>query len=116
MRSRRMAVGLACAMALCLASEGSAQSNQPKKTAEAPASFDPHDLTGIWSQDHPRNLPVVERYWNYEFSKEPPPMTDWGKAQFANAKSSFGEHTYPIAETNDPVYHNCTAPVRSSTR
>lgn len=113
MRSSLIAFGLACAMALCWPSVGSSQSNQAKKPVEAPAAstpFDPHDLTGIWSQEHPRNLPVVERYWNYEFSKEPPPMTDWGNAQFANAKSSFGEHTYPIAETNDPVYHNCTPP------
>lgn len=37
-------------------------------------------------------------------------MTAWGQAQFDTAKSSFGLHTYPLAETNDPLYHSCTPP------
>src|ERR1700722_19775096 len=37
-------------------------------------------------------------------------MTAWGQAQFDAAKSSFGLHTYPLAETNDPLYHSCTPP------
>jgi hypothetical protein len=88
----------------------SAQSKKPADASAPPAAFDPHDLSGLWNQDHPRNLPVVERFWNYEFTKEQPPMTPWGQAQFDAAKSSFGDHTFPLAETNDPLYHACTPP------
>jgi hypothetical protein len=110
MRSRLLGMALAFAIVLSCSFAASAQTKSPS-TAPAPsAPFDPHDLTGLWSQDHPRTAPVVERYWNYEFSKEPPPMTAWGQAQFDAAKSSFGLHTYPLAETNDPLYHNCTPP------
>ncbi len=35
-------------------------------------------------------------------------MTAWGMAQFNAAKTSFGPHAFPLAETNDPVYHTCT--------
>jgi hypothetical protein len=108
MRSRWLGTALALGIVLACCFPASAQT---KKTSDAPnasASFDPHDLSGIWSQEHPRNLPVVERYWNYELNKEEPPMTAWGQSQFAAAKSSFGQHTYPTADTNDPMYHSCT--------
>ena len=110
MRSRLRGGALALAIMLACSFSVSAQT---KKSSDAPAPsgpFDPHDLSGVWSQEHPRNLPVVERYWNYEFNKEEPPMTSWGQAQFNTAKSSFGQHTYPLAETNDPLYHDCTPP------
>ena len=113
MRARLLGIVLAVAIMLGCVAGASAQMTDTKKPADSKADnapFDPHDLNGVWSQEHPRNLPVVERYWNYEFTKEAPPMTDWGKSEFAKAKSSFGEHTYPIAETNDPLYHSCTPP------
>jgi len=37
-------------------------------------------------------------------------MTAWGEAQYKASKSSFGAHPYPLAETNDPVYHGCFPP------
>jgi hypothetical protein len=96
--------------ALCICSSAaSAQTKKPNDSA-APASFDPHDLSGLWNQNNPRNASVFERYWVYEFTKEAPPMTAWGQAQFNAAKSSFGAHTYPLAEVNDPLYHDCTPP------
>jgi len=49
-------------------------------------------------------------YWVYEFNVEEPPMTAWGEAQYKASKSSFGAHPYPLAETNDPVYHGCFPP------
>jgi hypothetical protein len=58
-------------------------------------------------QDHPRPNTVMERYWAYEFTLEEPPMTAWGQAQFKSAKPSFGPHAFPLAETNDPLYHTC---------
>ena len=110
MRSRPLVVVLALAMFLYCSFVASAQTKQPSAAPATSTPFDAHDLSGLWSQDHPRTAPVVDRYWNYEFSKEPPPMTAWGQAQFDAAKSSFGLHTYPLAETNDPLYHSCTPP------
>jgi len=110
MRSRPLGIVLAFAIVLSCSSAASAQTKPPFEAPTAPSSFNAHDLSGLWSQDHPRTAPVVDRYWNYEFSKEPPPMTAWGQAQFDAAKSSFGLHTYPLAETNDPLYHSCTPP------
>jgi hypothetical protein len=37
-------------------------------------------------------------------------MTAWGEAKFKEAKSSFGAHSYPLEETNDPVLHGCFPP------
>jgi hypothetical protein len=110
MRSRLLGTALALGFALAGSFSASAQTKKTSDPAAASGSFDPHDLSGVWSQEHPRNLPVVERFWNYEFNKEEPPMTAWGQAQFSAAKSSFGQHTYPLAETNDPLYHGCTPP------
>jgi hypothetical protein len=59
-------------------------------------------------QDHPAATGL--QYWVYQFNREEPPMTAWGEAQYKAAKSSFGSHAYPIAETNDPVYHGCFPP------
>ena len=49
----------------------------------------------------------MARYWTYKFTEDEPPMTPWGQAQFNAAKPSFGPHAFPLAETNDPVYHTC---------
>src|SRR3984893_11736424 len=110
MQSHLFGMVLAFAIFLGFSSAPSAQSKPSSEAPITPSAFNPHDLSGLWSQDHPRTAPVVDRYWNYEFSKEPPPMTAWGQAQVDAAKSSFGLHTYPLAETNDPLYHNCTPP------
>lgn len=83
---------------------------QAKPTSDTPKpaqSFDPHDLSGLWMDDHPRPNKVDERWWVYKFTKEEPPMNAWGQAQLDAAKTSFGPHPVPLAETNDPVYHTC---------
>jgi hypothetical protein len=85
-----------------------AQTKQPAQSIAGSGSFDPHDLSGVWMQDRPRLGKVVERYWIYELTLEEPPMTAWGEAQYKSHKSSFGTHAYPIAETNDPIYHGCS--------
>jgi len=110
MRSRSLGAVMAFAIFIIGSSAAFAQTKKAPETPGTSGSLDPHDLSGVWSQEHPRNMPVVERYWNYEFNKEEPPMTAWGQAQFNAAKSSFGQHTYPLAETNDPLYHDCTPP------
>jgi hypothetical protein len=93
----------------CL-STASAQIKQPSKAAKAPSSAQAHDLSGVWMEDRPRPQTVQERYWIYELTLEEPPMTAWGKAQYKAAKSSFGSRAVPLAETNDPVFRNCSPP------
>jgi hypothetical protein len=105
-------LGVACAsafvcMVLCCVSAASAQTPQPSKALKGPSSGQAHDLSGVWFDDHPRPHTVMERYWIYKFTLEEPPMTAWGEAKFKAAKSSFGSHPYPLAETNDPIYHTC---------
>ena len=85
----------------------SATDTQKSQKAPAASSFDPHDLSGIWMDDHARPNKVEERWWIYKFTADEPPMTAWGREQFAKNKSGFGEHPYPIKETNDPVYVSC---------
>ena len=101
---------VALAMVLSYSPAASSQTKPPSTPAKAPPAFDPHDLSGVWMQDRPRPGTVLERYWIYELTLEEPPMTEWGLAQFHAAKSSYGRHAVPIAETNDSVYHNCTPP------
>ena len=85
-----------------------AQSKQPYKESTAPNSGPAHDLSGVWMKDRP--AATADQYWVYEFSEAEPPMTAWGKTQYKAAKSSFGSRPYPLAETNDPVYHGCFPP------
>jgi hypothetical protein len=110
MRKHSLGVALAFAMVLRFSPAASAQAKQPSKPA-APSSADqPHDLSGIWFDDRPRPVTVNARYWTYKFNAEEPPMTAWGLAQYDATKSSFGTRAYPLAETNDPVYHTCAPP------
>jgi hypothetical protein len=108
MRNHLPGIALAFSVALSLSSIAGAQTKQPSAAPTAPSSFDPRDLSGVWMQDRPRMSRVVERYWIYELTLDEPPMTPWGEAQYKAAKSSFGTHAFPIAETNDPIYHNCS--------
>jgi len=110
MRNRLLGIALAFAIGLSCLPTASAQTKQPSKVAKASTSGASHDLSGIWFDDHARPNTVMERYWIYKFTLEEPPMTTWGEAQFKAAKSSFGSHPYPLAETNDPIYHTCTPP------
>jgi hypothetical protein len=65
------------------------------------------DLTGVWSQNQPAS---TRAYNNFTFFKDEPPMTPWAEAKYKTAKPSFGPHSFPISETNDPVYHGCFPP------
>jgi len=75
---RRHFIGLAYAFALAFGVSGSAaaQTMPAVPSPAAPASFDPHDLSGVWMQDRPRPGRVIERYWIYELSPVEPPMTE----------------------------------------
>ncbi len=107
MRRHPLGMALAFAMAMSFLPAVSAQTKPPADASKVPGSFDAHDLSGVWFDDHPRLITVMQRYWAYEFTSEEPPMTAWGRAQFSMAKPSFGPHAYPLTETNDPIYHTC---------
>lgn len=112
MRGLRLEMGFGLALAtLCGALlTASAQSSVPSAPAKSTSAFDPHDLSGVWFDDHARPMTVQARYWAYTFTPEEPSMTPWGEAQYKLAKPSFGPHAIPLAQTNDPLYHSC-APV-----
>lgn len=110
MRNCLTKLALVAAIALISSCAATAQSQTPSGAPVAQAPFDPRDLSGVWMQDRPRPGKVIERYWIYELTLEEPPMSAWGEAQFKAAKSSFGTHAFPIAETNDPVYRRCDPP------
>jgi hypothetical protein len=110
MRTRLPGMVLAFAIFCSYPAAASAQTKPLSAAEAAPIPLDPHDLSGVWFNDHPRPLTTNERYWIYKFNLEEPPMTAWGQEQFKAAKSSFGTAAYPLAETNDPLYHACTPP------
>jgi len=110
MRRRSIGVVFGFTLSACVSGRAAAQAKRAAAAPAALAAFDPHDLSGVWMQDRPRPGRVIERYWIYELSPEEPPMTEWGLAQYHAAKSSFGRHAFPIAETNDPTYKSCSPP------
>src|SRR5579863_8568326 len=110
MRKCSLHVALAFAIVLSFSASSSAQTKQPSKSATASSAVQAHDLSGIWFDDRPRPVTVSARYWTYKFNAEEPPMTAWGLAQYNATKSSFGTRAYPLAETNDPLYHTCAPP------
>jgi hypothetical protein len=110
MRKHPLGIALALAAALIFSTSGFAQTKTPPSALASSASFNPHDLSGVWFDDRPRPVTTNERYWIYRFNAEEPPMTAWGEAKYKASKSSFGTTAYPLAETNDPLYHDCTPP------
>jgi hypothetical protein len=108
MRNQPLGFVLAFAFILSCSPAAPAQTKPASEASKAPSSFDPHDLSGVWFDDHPRLITVRQRYWAYTFSLEEPSMTAWGQAQYSAAKPSFGPHAYPLAESNDPLYHTCS--------
>ena len=108
MRKYQLRIAFAFAIVLSGSPKVFAQSKQPYKESTVPNSGQAHDLSGVWFDDRP--AATVEQYWIYKFNAEEPPMTAWGQAQYDAAKSSFGTSAYPLAETNDPLYHACTPP------
>jgi len=110
MRRVSFCVALSFTVAWSFSATLSAQTKKPSEKSKAASSFDPHDLSGVWYDDHPRPNKVDERYWIYKFTQGEPPMTSWGQAQFDASKSSFGPAAVPLKDTNDPIYHTCTPP------
>jgi len=110
-RNVSFAFAMVCSGLLPACGQTKPPSAVPVAAAPVAGTPDPaHDLSGVWMQDLGRPATVKERYWIYELTQDEPPMTEWGKSKFKAAKSSFGEHPYPLAETNDPIYHSCAPP------
>jgi hypothetical protein len=101
---RRYPLGLVSALATVVISSlaVSAQTKQPSKPARAASSGRVPDLSGVWMKDRPSA--TAQQSWNYEFNVEEPPLTAWGLAQYKAAKAAYGDHPYPLAEVNDPIY------------
>jgi len=110
MRKYPLGVAFALALVLICSIRTKGQTPEPAKSAKATTVGQSRDLSGVWMLDRPRLITVVERYWVYELNQEEPPMTPWGAAQYAATKSSFGKRSFPLAETNDPIFHTCTPP------
>jgi hypothetical protein len=68
----------------------------PKSNANAP--FDPHDLSGMWDFF---NRGVEGQGIYATISKTPPPMTEWGKARYAEARPEYGPKA--AIAGNDPI-------------
>ena len=60
------------------------------------------DISGVWNA-------TSGLYQYAAFSKDEPPMTPWGKAQFDAARPSQGPNGVKLSDTNDRVY-KCTPP------
>jgi len=106
MHNRIAVMALTLAVALAFSSALLGQSNgqalaQPAAAKEQSAAAN-HDLSGVWNA-------TSGVYLFAAFSKDEPPMTPWGKAQFDAARPSQGPNGVKLYETNDKVY-KCTPP------
>jgi hypothetical protein len=63
------------------------------------------DLTGVWTRVTP---PGAFRS-GATYTEEPPELTPWGEAKFAEARNS-NAGGFTLAETNDPVLTRCHPP------
>jgi hypothetical protein len=84
-----------------------AQNTAQSRAAKAKATSATPDLSGVW--EHHRSLDA-RSYVIFAFTQEELPMTPWAEAKYKTAKPSFGPHSFPIPETNDPVFHGCFPP------
>ena len=106
MRNRIAVLTLSLVAALAFSSALLAQSNGQAPTqpagAKAQSAAATRDLSGVWN--------ATSGFYQYAaFSKDEPPMTPWGKAQFDTARPSQGPNGVKLSETNDRVY-KCTPP------
>jgi hypothetical protein len=74
---------------------------QPATATAQRAPVSP-DISGVWNAK-------AGVYGFASFSKDDPPMTPWGQAQFNAAKPSQGPRGVKLTETNDKVY-KCSPP------
>lgn len=85
-----------------LLGQSSDQAAGQPATAMAQSTPASHDISGVWGA-------TAGVYGFASFSKDDPPMTPWGRAQFNAAKPSQGPQGVKLTETNDRVY-KCLPP------
>ncbi|MFI5096077.1 MAG: hypothetical protein ACHQIK_21870 [Candidatus Acidiferrales bacterium] len=114
MRNWLACLGVLFAAVLAITSTSAGQTNSaPRVASGAATSAAPHaaksqtrngtpDISGVWNASS-----GLYRYAS--FSKDEPPMTPWGLAQFKTAKPSQGLSGVKLDETNDRVY-KCQPP------
>jgi hypothetical protein len=85
-----------------LLGQGSGQTPSQTAAEKTRSAAADHDLSGVWNA-------TSGIYEFAAFSKDEPPMTPWGKAQFDMARPSQGPHGVTLPETNDRVY-KCAPP------
>ena len=107
MRIRSLDIILGLTIVLGCSLAASAQTKLSTQPAKTPPLVKTPDLSGVWMRNGPPASNGAMQYWIFEFNVEEPPMTAWGEAQYKANKSSFGDHPYPLEETNDPIYHGC---------
>jgi hypothetical protein len=95
------------ALVLSFSAKSSAQTNKSDAMKDD-RTGSAGDLSGVWMRDAPPATAM--QYWIFELNQEEPPMTAWGLEKYHAAKSSFGAHSYPLEEMNDPVLHGCYPP------
>jgi len=96
------AIAAALGFSAVVLAQNAGQSNNELAKASSQDGGAKHDLSGVWNASS-------GIYQFASFSKDEPPMTAWGKAQYDNAKPSQGPHGVKLSETNDKVY-KCSPP------
>jgi hypothetical protein len=94
MRKVTLSIGLAAAIVTF--SPASRAQALPKSNSNA--SFDSHDLSGMWDFF---NRGVDGQGIYATISKTPPPLTEWGKARYAEARPEYGPKA--AIAGNDPI-------------
>ena len=97
---RVLLTGLFFASALVAQSKAPAGARQPVTGPQLSGTS--HHISGVWNA-------ISGTYMYASFSKEEPPMTEWGKAKYESAKPSQGPQGVKLDETNDRVY-KCSPP------
>ena len=106
MRNRLPVVILSHVMALifsvALLGQSNGQTPAQPAAPKAQSAAANTDISGVWNA-------TSGVYGFASFSKDDPPMTPWGRAQFNAAKPSQGPNGVKLSETNDRVY-KCSPP------
>lgn len=96
------AVAAALSLSVVAAAQNASQSQAQPAASSLQSGRTNRDLSGVWNASS-------GIYQFAAFSKDEPPMTAWGKAQYEMARPSQGSHGVKLSETNDKVY-KCAPP------
>ena len=86
-----------------LIGEGGLEVTKAAAPTEPLAAGNGADFRGVWMRRYD------ERWQNYAFTEELPPMTPWAQARFDMTRPTFGPRSVAVADTNDPIYE-CLPP------